>query len=295
MTAWLQQIVPLLYLLSAVLFILGLKGLTKVRSARRGNAIASLAMLIAVVATLLDLGLVDYRWILAGLVVGGAIGAIAALKVEMTAMPEMVALFNGSGGGASMLVALAVLWIEVIEPGSSGTSASLLGGSNALTAFLSILVGAVTLSGSVVAYLKLAGKLRGRPAWLSARNLINTTMTVAAIAIGLYQTFGAAEPSAIALWSLVLCGVGLLLGVVLVLPIGGADMPVVISLLNSFSGVAAAMTGFVLDNNLLIIAGALVGASGLILTQIMCKAMNRTLGHVLFADFGDEAVGGRRQ
>ena len=138
MTAWLQQIVPLLYLLSAVLFILGLKGLTKVRSARRGNAIASLAMLIAVVATLLDLGLVDYRWILAGLVVGGAIGAIAAIKVEMTAMPEMVALFNGSGGGASMLVALAVLWIEVIEPGNTGTSASVLGGSNALTAFLSI-------------------------------------------------------------------------------------------------------------------------------------------------------------
>ena len=291
MTAWLQQIVPLLYLLSAVLFILGLKGLTKVRSARRGNAIASLAMLIAVVATLLDLGLIDYRWILAGLVVGGAIGAIAAIKVEMTAMPEMVALFNGSGGGASMLVALAVLWIEVIEPGNPGTSASILGGSNALTAFLSILVGAITLSGSLVAYLKLAGKLRGRPSWLSARNLINTTMTVIAVAIGLYQTFGVAEPSAIAIWSLVLCGVGLLLGVVLVLPIGGADMPVVISLLNSFSGVAAAMTGFVLDNNLLIIAGALVGASGLILTQIMCKAMNRTLGHVLFADFGDEAAG----
>jgi len=290
MTAWLQQIVPLLYLLSAVLFIVGLKGLTKVRSARRGNAIASLAMLIAVVATLVDLGLIDYRWILGGLVVGTTIGAFAALKVEMTAMPELVALFNGSGGGASTLVALAVIWLEVIEPGQLGTSASILGGSNALTAFLSILIGAVTLSGSVVAYLKLSGRLRGRPAWLSARNVINSTMTLVAVAVGLFQTFGAADPEAIGLWSLVLTVVGLLLGVLLVLPIGGADMPVVISLLNSFSGVAAAATGFVLDNNLLIIAGALVGASGLILTQIMCKAMNRTLGHVLFANFGDETA-----
>lgn len=291
MSGLLEQATPLLYLLSAVLFIVGLKGLTKVRTARRGNLIASMAMLLAVVATLLDLGLVDYRWILLGLVVGGAIGAVAALKVEMTAMPELVALFNGSGGGASTLVALAVLWLEVVEPGRAGTAAEILGGSNALTAFLSILIGAVTLSGSVIAYLKLSGRLRGRPAWLSARNAINTTVTLVALGIGLFQTFGAPEPGAIAVWALALTAVGLLLGVLLVLPIGGADMPVVISLLNSFSGVAAAATGFVLNNNLLIIAGALVGASGLILTQIMCKAMNRTLGHVLFADFGDEETG----
>jgi len=196
MNDWLRQFIPLLYLLSAVLFILGLKGLTKVRSARRGNAIAALAMLLAVVATLLDLGLIDYRWILVGLVVGGTIGAVAAFKVEMTAMPEMVALFNGSGGGASTLVALAIIWLEVIEPGRAGTTASILGGSNALTAFLSILIGAVTLSGSVVAYLKLAGSLRGRPSWLSPRNLINSTATVVALGIGVYQTFGAHEPSA---------------------------------------------------------------------------------------------------
>jgi proton-translocating NAD(P)+ transhydrogenase subunit beta len=292
MNAWLQQLVPLLYLLSAVLFIVGLKGLTKVRSARRGNAISAVAMLVAVVGTLLDLGLVDYRWILGGLVVGSSIGAVAALRVEMTAMPEMVALFNGSGGGASALVALAILWLDLVEPGRAGTPASILGGSNALTAFLSILVGTVTLSGSVVAFLKLSGRLRGRPGWLSARNVINSGATLVAFGIGFYQTYGAADPESVAVWSIVLAVVGTILGILLVLPIGGADMPVVISLLNSLSGVAAATTGFVLDNNVLIISGALVGASGLILTQIMCKAMNRTLGHVLFADFGDDEGGG---
>ncbi|MCZ6726650.1 MAG: NAD(P)(+) transhydrogenase (Re/Si-specific) subunit beta [Acidobacteria bacterium] len=289
MSAWIEHAVPVLYLLSAVLFIIGLKGLTKVRSARRGNMIAAIAMLIAVIATLLDLGLIDYRWILAGMIVGGGIGTVAALKVEMTAMPEMVALFNGSGGGASALVASAIIWLEIIEPAHSGSAASVLGGSNALTAFLSILIGSVTLSGSVVAFLKLSGRLRGRPGWLKARNMINSVVMIAAIAIGLYQTYGAGDPAAIVTWTLALTGVGLFLGIILVLPIGGADMPVVISLLNSLSGVAAAATGFVLDNNVLIIAGALVGASGLILTQIMCKAMNRTLGHVLFADFGDDA------
>lgn len=288
MSGWLQQLVPLLYLLSAVLFIFGLKGLTKVRSARRGNALAALAMLIAVAATLLDLGVIDYRWILAGLLVGGSVGAIAALRVEMTAMPELVALFNGFGGGASALVAIAILWLRLVEPGASGTPAAILGGSNALTAFLSILIGTVTLSGSLVAYLKLSGRLRKRPAFLSARNIINTGATLVAFGAGLYLTFGAAAPEQVSLWALALCVIGLILGVLLVWPIGGADMPVVISLLNSFSGVAAAATGFVLDNNLLIIAGALVGASGLVLTQIMCKAMNRALGSVLFADFGDE-------
>ena len=292
MNELLAQLVPVLYLLSAVLSILGLKGLTKVRSARRGNAIAALAMLIAVVATLVDLGAIDYRWILIGLVVGGAIGAVAALKVEMTAMPEMVALFNGSGGAASALVALAILWFDIVEPGTAGTPAEVLGGSNGLTAFLSILIGGVTFTGSVVAYLKLSGSLRGRPGWLAARNLINSSASVVAVGVGLYLTYGAGEPASVALWALVLAAIGLVFGVLLVLPIGGGDMPVVISLLNSLSGVAAAATGFVLDNNVLIISGALVGASGLILTQIMCRGMNRTLGHVLFADFGDEDLTG---
>ncbi len=290
MNAILQQLVPVLYLLSAVLFIVGLKGLTKVRTARRGNLLAAVAMLVAIVATLVDLGAIDYRWILVGLVVGGAIGAVAALRVEMTAMPEMVALFNGSGGGASALVALAILWIEIVEPGIDGTPASILGGSNALTAFLSILIGGVTLSGSVVAFLKLSGRMRKRPSWLSARNIINSSATVVAFGAGLYLTFGAADPASVSMWAIVMSAIGLVFGVLLVLPIGGGDMPVVISLLNSFSGMAAAATGFVLNNNLLIIAGALVGASGLILTQIMCKGMNRTLAHVLFADFGDEDI-----
>ncbi len=292
MNGWLQQAVPLLYLASAVLFILGLKGLTKVKTARRGNLTSAVAMLIAVVATLVELGAIDYRWILAGLAVGAIVGAFAALKVEMTSMPELVALFNGFGGGASALVALAILWLTIVEPGRDGTPAAILGGSNALTAFLSILIGTVTLSGSLIAFAKLSGKLRGRPAWLGARNAINSTIALVAIGAGVFLTFFAGAPGPVAAAGLALTAVGLVFGILLVLPIGGADMPVVISLLNSLSGVAAAATGFVLNNNLLIISGALVGASGLILTQVMCKAMNRTLGHVLFADFGDDDSGG---
>ena len=152
-------VVPVLYLLSAVLFIFGLKGLTRVRSARRGNALAALAMLIAIVTTLLDLGMVDYQWIIAGLIIGGLIGAIAAIKVEMTAMPEMVALFNGFGGGASALVALSIVWKELVEPAFAGPAAEALGGASAITAFLSLLLGSVTLTGSFVAFLKLSGRI----------------------------------------------------------------------------------------------------------------------------------------
>ncbi len=281
-------VIPVLYLLSAVLFIVGLKGLTRVRTAQRGNAIAAFAMLLAVVTTLLDLGIVDYRWIVAGLVVGGAIGTVAALKVAMTAMPEMVALFNGFGGGASALVATAIVWTEIIEPQVAGSAAGQLGVDAALTAFLSILVGAVTFSGSLIAFLKLNGTLSGQPTLVPGRHLINGLFAAACVAAGLWLAFGAALPAQIAVAAGVLAALSLVLGVLLVIPVGGADMPVIISLLNSLSGVAAAMTGFVLANNLLIISGALVGASGLILTQIMCVAMNRTLGNVLFAGFGQE-------
>ena len=152
-------LVPVFYLLSAVLFIFGLKGLTKVRTAQRGNALAALAMLIAVVTTLVDLGLVDYRWIIAGLVVGGLIGTIAALKVEMTGMPEMVALFNGFGGGASALVACSILWLRIIQPATGASASSILGPDAAITAFLSVLIGAVTFSGSLIAFLKLSGRM----------------------------------------------------------------------------------------------------------------------------------------
>ncbi|MDX1384146.1 MAG: NAD(P)(+) transhydrogenase (Re/Si-specific) subunit beta, partial [Thermoanaerobaculia bacterium] len=166
-------LVPLLYLLSAVLFIFGLKGLTRVRTAQRGNALAALAMLVAVVTTLLDLGLVDYRWIISGLVIGGLIGAFAALKVEMTAMPQMVALFNGFGGGASALVAGSILWTEIVEPGRAESAAAVLGVDAALTAFLSVLIGGVTFSGSLIAFLKLQGTIGGQPTLIPARHLVN--------------------------------------------------------------------------------------------------------------------------
>jgi NAD(P) transhydrogenase subunit beta len=285
-------VVPVLYLVSAVLFIFGIKGLTRVRTARRGNLLAAGAMLLAVVTTLLDLGLVDYRWILAGLVIGGAVGAVAAVKVEMTAMPEMVALFNGAGGGASMLVALAVLWLEVLELDPllvAGTVAGALGPDSALSTMLSILIGAVTLSGSVVAYLKLQGKISGQPILLPGRHAVNALLLAGALGLGVWAAFFAQGHALIGGLAAAVALASLALGIMLVIPIGGADMPVVISLLNSYSGLAAAATGFVLNNNLLIISGALVGASGLILTQIMCVAMNRTLANVLFGGFGVQA------
>jgi len=283
-----STIVPVLYLLSAVLFIFGLKGLTRVRSARRGNAMAALAMLIAIVTTLLELGLVDYRWIITGLVVGGLIGGVAALKVEMTGMPEMVALFNGFGGGASALVALSILWTNLIEKGETGTAATIIGADASIGAVLTILIGSVTITGSLIAFLKLSGRIGGQPTLIPARHVINVALILSCLVLGVYLTFLAAAPDAVALPVLVLTAISLALGVLLVIPIGGADMPVIISFLNSLSGLAAAMTGFVLSNNVLIISGALVGASGLILTQIMCVAMNRTLGNVLFSGFGQE-------
>jgi len=287
-------LVPLLYLLSAVLFIFGIKGLTKVRTARRGNLLAAGAMLLAILATLVDLGTIDYRWILAGLVVGGAVGGVAALRVEMTSMPEMVALFNGSGGGASVLVAISILWLQMIEePEAPGaTAAAALGPDSAVSAVLGILIGAVTFSGSLVAFLKLrdktkiAGKRLSQPILLPGRHLVNLALFLGALAVGGWFAFATASEAAIGTGAVVVALAALVLGVMLVLPIGGADMPVVISLLNSYSGLAASATGFVLNNNLLIISGALVGASGLILTQIMCVAMNRTLANVLFGGFG---------
>jgi NAD(P) transhydrogenase subunit beta len=288
-------VVPILYLLSAVLFIFGLKGLTRVRSAQRGNALAALAMFIAVVATLIEMGKFDLQWILIGLVVGGLIGAIAAIKVQMTSMPEMVALFNGSGGGASALVAASVIWHHVIEPEAGQPAVEVLGGASGFTTVLSIFIGALTLSGSVVAYMKLAGKMTGKPILLPGRHVLNALLVLAALGLGFYSAYSVADPVTVEVLTGVVALLSLVLGVSLVIPIGGADMPVVISLLNSYSGLAAAATGFVLQNNVLIISGALVGASGLILTQIMCVAMNRTLAHVLFGGFGSaDSTGGAK-
>ena len=284
--------VPFLYLLSAVLFILGLKGLTRVRSARRGNAMSALAMLIAVVATLIEMGHFDLQWIVIGLVVGGLIGLIAATRVQMTAMPEMVALFNGSGGGASALVASSVIWQDVIEPGSGQTAVGVLGTASGFTVILSIFIGALTLSGSLVAYLKLSRKISGSPILIPGRHVLNALLILGVLGLGAYTVFSVAAPDAVSMYTIVVATLSLVLGVMLVIPIGGADMPVVISLLNSYSGLAAAATGFVLQNNVLIISGALVGASGLILTQIMCVAMNRSLANVLFGGFGAEESSG---
>ena len=292
-------LVPILYLVSAVMFIRGIKGLTKVRTARRGNLIAASAMLLAVVATLIEMTAdgtitVSFHWILIGLAIGGTIGAVAALKVAMTSMPEMVALLNGFGGGASTLVALSVVWVQAVEGDAPGTLTDIFGGApdQAFTVFLSILIGTVTFSGSLVAYGKLAGKISGNPVLLPGRHVLNALLFLGALGLGGWLAFVAVDPGSISMAALGLTAVALVLGVMLVIPIGGADMPVVISLLNSYSGLAASATGFVLQNNLLIISGALVGASGLILTQIMCVAMNRTLVNVLFGGFGMEDTGG---
>ncbi len=279
-------IVPLIYLLSSILFIFGLKGMTRVRSARRGNTIAAVAMLLAIVGTLLELDTFDWQWILVGIAVGSAVGAYAALKVPMTAMPEFVGLFNGSGGAASGLVALSILWLDLIEHQVHQTAVQYLGTDIAITTVLSILIGWVTFSGSVVAYMKLAGSMRGEPILLPGRNALNLLLLVAILGIGFYFAFAVTDPGMIAVLAIVASVLSVILGVLLVIPIGGADMPVVISLLNSYSGLAAAATGFVLQNNVLIISGALVGASGLILTQIMCVAMNRTMANVVLGGFG---------
>lgn len=264
-----------LYLIAAVLFIVGLKRLSSPATARRGNQLAAVGMLIAIVVTLADRQVVGYGTILAGLVVGGGVGAFLAKKVEMTAMPQLVAAFNGFGGGASGLVAMAEL-LRIDTPEIR----------TLITIGLSILIGAITFSGSMVAFGKLQGIVSGRPVVLPAQIVIDLAAATAAVVL---LVFLAIDPSPAAAW--ILMGVALLLGVTRTMPIGGADMPVVISFLNSLSGVAASAAGFVIESNALIISGALVGASGLILTNIMVKAMNRSLANVLFAAFGGQTAG----
>ncbi|MDF1564107.1 MAG: NAD(P)(+) transhydrogenase (Re/Si-specific) subunit beta [Deltaproteobacteria bacterium] len=289
------------YLISAAFFILGLKRLGKVRSARGGNTLSGVGMAIAIVAALFEANHtltlegqvgIGWTWVAGGAIVGILIGGIAAIRVQMTEMPEMVALFNGSGGVASALVGGSYVFRELLENESAAglTLADVpgVGGSSAFTVILSILIGMLTLTGSIVAYLKLRGKFDA-PILLPGRNFINLLLLFGSIGIGAWAAFGVSDPTT-TLW--VFIGVAVaasILGVMAVIPIGGADMPVVISLMNSYSGLAACATGFVLNNSLLIVAGALVGASGLILTKIMCVAMNRSLANVLFAGFGATA------
>ena len=269
----------LLFDLGAVLLLaLGLKGLSRIRSARGANGLAALAMGLAVVGLLLEQGIVGWPWMLAGLLVGGAAGALLAYRVPMTAMPEAVALFNGCGGMSSLLVALGAAAL----PSAAGHAMVL------VSLLASVLVGAITFSGSLVAMAKLQGALE-TPPWMlkPLRHWCNGAVllaTLAASALVLRQGLAGVESLDFTTW-LGLAGVtilSLLLGVGLTLPIGGADMPGVISLLNSYSGVAAAAAGFVVGSQLLIVAGAMVGAAGLILTQVMCTAMNRSLASVLF-------------
>ncbi len=268
------------YLLSAVLFILGLKQLSSPETARRGNRVAAVGMLLAVVATLLDRQIIDFTWILIGLVAGSLIGAIMARTVKMTAMPQMVAVFNGFGGGASGLVAAAeyVRHMGSPEPLATDLGVSIMAGT---------LIGGVTLSGSFVAFGKLQG-IAERAATYPLQKTFNFLLAAATVAAAVYLIISPVDTNGY----VILAGLALLLGVLVVIPIGGADMPVVVALLNSYSGLAASAAGFVLSNNALIISGALVGASGLILTNIMCRAMNRSLANVLFGAFGAGAVAG---
>ena len=258
----------LAYLVAAVLFILGLKGLTHPRTAVRGNLYGALGMLVAVVVTLIG---PEFGWglIIAGLIVGTIAGVVLAVKIEMTAMPELVALFNGFGGIASTLVAGAFLSRMASDVDTPTLAATALSG----------LIGTVTFSGSIIAFGKLRELKSLRNISFPGQQALNAVLAIGCLALAAWMTFDAPNAN-LAYWIMV--PLSLALGIFLVVSIGGADMPVVIALLNSYSGLAAAMTGFVLGNNVLITAGSLVGASGLILTQIMCKAMNRSLAAVLF-------------
>ncbi len=268
----LEVLANLTYIVAAVLFVLGLKKLSSPATARQGNFISAVGMLLAVLVTLLDKQIIDFQWIIVGVVLGSAVGAIVAKKVEMTQMPEMVALFNGFGGIASLLVGR--------EAYHAQPESELL---TVITIILSILIGGVTFSGSLVAFGKLAELITGKPVLFRGQQVFNGLLVLVIVAASVLFVLNPAGSNDMLLAVIVL---SLILGVMSVIPIGGADMPVVISLLNSYSGLAACAAGFVIENNILIVAGALVGASGIILTNIMCKAMNRSLANVLFSGFG---------
>ncbi|BAY18709.1 NAD(P) transhydrogenase beta subunit [Nostoc sp. HK-01] len=281
MSDFLPTGIQLTYLVAASLFIFGLKKLGSPATARNGNVIAAVGMLLAIVATMLDQHVLNYEMILLGLAIGSGIGAIAAYKVQMTEMPQMVGLLNGLGGAASALVAVAEFWrlLEHSQPIPLDVNISML---------LDVLIGGVTFTGSFLAFAKLQGLISGSPITFPFQQPFNLLLLGAYLAGSAYLIV---TPDSLPIF-LAVTAVSLVLGVMFVIPIGGGDMPVVISLLNSLSGVAASAAGFVVMNNMLIIAGALVGASGLILTEIMCKAMNRSLFSVLFSAFGSGSAAG---
>ena len=273
--------INLAYIVASILFIIGLKMMSKADTARKGNAISGVGMLLAIVATLLQSGL-DYEWIALGLVAGSALGAVMAYRVQMTGMPEMVGLFNGLGGLASLFVG----WASYINPGKAELTLGFM-----IPTVLAVIIGGVTFTGSMVAYLKLAEKIEGKAKILPGQKIISFALIAAALAASYWIC---THPDSNKAWDpsmLVLIAVSFVMGVLAVMPIGGADMPVVISLLNSYSGMAACAAGFIIQNTVLIVSGALVGASGIILTSIMCKAMNRSLPNVLFSGF--QSAGGK--
>ena len=261
------------YVLSSILFILGIKRLSHPKTARSGNFIASMGMLIAIITTLIANGNISLELVGLGILIGSIIGAFFAIRVEMTQMPQMVAIFNGFGGIASALIASA----EYLNPDGILSTFSL------STISLSIFVGTLTFTGSFIAFGKLQGFISGQPIVFPGQQILNSIIALFLIATAAFMISFSKDPINHFYILIVLSAV---LGITLTIPIGGADMPVVISLLNSYSGIAAASTGFVLNNNALIISGALVGASGLILTNIMCKGMNRSLANVIFGAMG---------
>ncbi len=263
------------YIIATVFFALGLKMLSSPQTARKGNLVSAIGMLLAVVATLFSRGL-HFQWIAAGIIMGSLIGSFAAYRIPMTSIPQMVALLNGFGGLASLLVAWATYQINFsISPFVS------------VPILLSVLIGGITFTGSVIAWAKLQGVMNSKPLLFKGQQIINGFLLLAVIVFGIIFC---QNPSEHYFYFLAIIVMSLTFGILSVIPIGGADMPVVISLLNSYSGMAACATGFVIMNKMLIVTGSLVGASGLILTNIMCKAMNRSLANVLFSGFGSSIL-----
>ncbi|MDA0576609.1 MAG: NAD(P)(+) transhydrogenase (Re/Si-specific) subunit beta [Verrucomicrobia bacterium] len=292
----LQPLINYIYIVASVLFIVGLKMLSRASTARRGNMVSGVGMLLAILATCLLKGM-SFAWILVGAIAGTTIGVVASSMVKMTAMPEMVGILNGLGGLASLLVAWAefhkwhaMQWASYHQTLGAGAPNSPL--VTAVAMAFTAVVGAMTFSGSMLAFLKLSERITGKPIQFRGQQFVNglVILLILAAAVVFCQNPAGGTTPYLAFGLLMLAG--LVLGITSVMPIGGADMPVVISLLNSYSGIAAAAAGFIILNNVLIVAGALVGASGIILTKIMCKAMNRSLGNVLFSGFGSGSSAG---
>ena len=265
------ELINVWYIVAAALFVFGLKQLGSPATAVRGNLLSSVCMLLAVAATLFNAEVLTFEWIIGAAILGAIIGFVAAEKVAMTSMPEMVALFNGSGGIASLFVG----WAALYNLDNSTFTY--------ITIVLSIVIGGLTFTGSILAWGKLSEVMPSRAIVFGAQRFVNALLLVALLVCSVLFCL---DPSSTSPYLYAIVGLACLFGVMAVLPIGGADMPVVISLLNSYSGLAACAAGFAIHNNILIVAGAMVGAAGIILTNIMCKAMNRSLTNVLFSGFG---------